>query len=62
MGDQVPLPSFNLNLTPRFTSLLPLVTLQPEIIAKSIPKTFFHETEMRFSKKIISKQFVHVVL
>ena len=31
-------------------------TLQPEIIAKLIPKTLFHVTEMRFSKKIISKK------
>ena len=37
-------------------------TLQPEIIAKLIPKTLFHVTEMRFSKKIIPKTLVHVIL
>ena len=30
-------------------------TLQPEIIAKLVPNTLFHVTEMRFSKKIIPK-------
>ena len=38
------------------------LTLQPEIIAKLILKTFFHVTEMRFVDKIIPKQFFHVVL
>ena len=37
-------------------------TLQPETIAKLIPKTLFHVTEMRFSKKIIPKPFFHVNL
>ena len=37
-------------------------TLQPEIIAKLILKTFFCVTAMRFSKKIIPKQFFHVIL
>ena len=37
-------------------------TLQPEIIAKLIPKTLFHVTEMKSSKKIILKQFFHVIL
>ena len=36
--------------------------LQPEIIAKLIPKTLFHVTEMRFSKKIVQKQVIHVIL
>ena len=31
-------------------------TLQPKIMTKSIPKTLFYVTEMRFSKKIIPKQ------
>ena len=39
-----------------------LFTIQPEIIAKTIPMTFFHVTEMRFFKKIILKQFMHVIL
>ena len=39
-----------------------LVTLQPEIIAKLIPKTLVHVTEMRFSEKIIPKTLVHVIL
>ena len=39
-----------------------LHTLQPEMIAKLIPNTLFHVTEMRFSKKIILKQFFHVIL
>ena len=30
-------------------------TLQPEIIAKFIPKTLFHVTEMRFSETITPK-------
>ena len=38
------------------------ITLQPEIIAKSIPKTLFCVTEMIFSKKTIPKQFFHVIL
>ena len=46
--------------TPPFA--IPKMTLQPEIIAKLIPKTLSHETEMRISKKIIPKQFVHVIL
>ena len=33
----------------------PRHALHPEIIAKLIPKTLFHVTEMRFSKKIIPK-------
>ena len=37
-------------------------TLQPEIIAELIPKTLFHVTEMRFSKKLIPKQCFHVIL
>ena len=37
-------------------------TLQPEIIAKLIPKTLFCVTEMRFPRKIIPKQFFHVIL
>ena len=36
--------------------------LQSEILAEWIPKTFFCVTEMRFSKKIIPKQFSHVFL
>ena len=38
------------------------ITRQPEIIAKLIPITLFHVTEMRFSKKTIPKQFFHVIL
>ena len=37
-------------------------TLQPEIIVNFIPKTLFHVTEMRFSKKIIPKTFSHIIL
>ena len=37
-------------------------TLQPEIIAILIPKTLFHVADMRFSKKIIPKQFSKVIL
>ena len=37
-------------------------TLQPEIVAKLIPKTLLHVTEMRFSKKIIPKTFFNVIL
>ena len=37
-------------------------TLQLENIAKLIPKTFFDVTEMRFSEKIIPKQYFHVIL
>ena len=36
-----------------------LFTLQPETIAKLIPKTFFHVIEMRFSKKRIPKRVFH---
>ena len=39
-----------------------LCTLQPELVAKLIPKTLLHVTEMRFSKRIIPKQFSHVIL
>ena len=42
--------------------LFEIITLQPEILAKLIPKTLFHVTEMRFSKKIIPKQILHVIL
>ena len=46
-----------------FSNFFELSTTQPsEIIAKLIPKTFFHVTEMRFSKKIISKTLFHVIL
>ena len=38
------------------------ITLQSEILAKLIPKTVFCVAEMRFSKKIIPKQFCHVIL
>ena len=38
------------------------ITLQPVKIAKLTPKTLFHVTEMRFSNKIIPKQFFHVIL
>ena len=38
-----------------------LITLQPESIAKLILKTFFYVTDVRFSKKIIPKRFVHVI-
>ena len=53
-----------LNLAPKLIMNLRLlwITLQPEIITKIIPKTFFHVTEMRFSKKIIPKQFFPVIL
>ena len=37
-------------------------TLQPEIIAKLIPKTLSHVTEMRSSKTILPKQNYHVNL
>ena len=42
--------------------LFPRITLQPEIYAKSIPKTLFHVTDMRFSKTIILKTLFHVIL
>ena len=42
--------------------LVHVFTPQPEIIAKLIPKTLFHVTEMRFSKEIIPKQVFRVIL
>ena len=45
-----------------WTQKIVVHTLQPENIAKLVPKTLFHVTEMRFSKKRIPKQFFHVFL
>ena len=44
------------------STICPETTLQPEILAKLIPNTLFHVAEIMFSKKIIPKTLVHVIL
>ena len=48
--------------TPKDDSRIFGGTLQPEIIAKWIPKALFHVTEMRFSKRTIPQTLGHVIL